>query len=275
MSVIRDVLFQIEAIDLKKETALSEIENLISTKLKSLPAFKDTFDFEAVIRARPLVEGKSFHELISDYSYNPDVEKIKVGRANYPNEQIFYAAKNRITSMAEVRFIYANREKEIARYSYGRWDTKSLDLAIVIDTSKVKQYQATNLYHISNFIEECQRDYENDKEMGDFIEIYKYMAEKFVTPIREGEEYKYKITAAFSKFIFNRLPDCDGILYQSVQYPKEFNVALKPSVIESEKVKLSFAARQTYKKVGYNHFEETESINTTDIDYSNGTVTFK
>jgi hypothetical protein len=276
MSVINDVLFQIEAIDLTNETALSEIETLISTKLKSLPAFKDAFAFEAIIRARPLEENQKFHELITNYSYNPDIQKIKVGRANYPNEQIFYASKNRCTAMAEVRFIYANREKEIARYSYGKWDiTKPLDLAVVIDISKVKQHQATDLYHISEFIEECQNDYKDDPEIGGFIEIYDYMAQKFATPIQEGEEYKYKITAAFSKFIFNKIPECDGILYQSVQFPKEFNVALKPSVIDSEKIKLTFAARQKYNRVGDNHFVETESINTTLIDYSQGSVMFK
>jgi len=275
MSNIKDILFQIEAIDLTKETALSEIENIVSTKLKSLPAFKDTFDFEAIIRARPLEEHENFHELITNYSYNPNVQKIKVGRANYPNEQIFYASKNRCTALAEVRFIYSNREKEIARYSYGRWDiTKPLDLAVVIDVSKVKQHQTTDLYHIAEFIEQCQNDYKDDSEIGGFVEIYDYFAKKFATPIKEGEEYKYKTTAAFSKFIFNRIPDCDGILYQSVEFPSEFNVALKPSVIDTGKVKLTFAARQTYNKVGNNHFKETESKNTTDIDYLKGTVTF-
>ena len=73
-----------------------------------------------------------------------------------------------------------------------------------------------------------------------------YLANKFTEPIWEGEEYKYKITAVFTNFIYSKLKIADGILYQSVQYPENYNVSLKKEVIDQQKVQLTFAVRQKF-----------------------------
>lgn len=90
----------------------------------------------------------------------------------------------------------------------------------------------------------------------------------------EGEEYKYKITSAFSNFIYSKPHIADGILYQSVQYPKYFNVALKKEVIDNNKLQLTIAARQKYIRTEGLNYREDESIQTENIDYDNSNITW-
>ena len=221
MTEIEKTIQEIENVDLKSEDAVSTIRTLVSTKLKRLPIFLTDLDLgEYLVRSRYLQDHEDFHRNIQDLSYNPNPENIKIGRANLEGQQIFYGSRFRVTSLAEVRFIYANREKASARYSLGKWDVKEkLHLATIITPELIREHKPTELFWLADFIEQKEKESEYDPELNGFISLYKYLANKFTEPIREGEEYKYKVTAVFSNFIYSRLQIADGILYQSVQYP--------------------------------------------------------
>jgi hypothetical protein len=91
------------------------------------------------------------------------------------------------TSLGEVRFIYANREKVEARYSLGRWDvTEKLPLATILTPELIRKHNAKELLGLADFIEEKENELKDDKEMSGFIDIYRYMAEKYSEPIQEG-----------------------------------------------------------------------------------------
>jgi hypothetical protein len=172
-----------------------------------------------------------------------------------------------------VRFIYANREKKEARYSLGRWEVKeNLKLATIVSPELIRKYNAKELFGLAEYIEQTNTELRNDIELAGFIDIYTYMAKKFMEAIQEGDEYRYKITAVFSNFIYSRLPVADGILYQSVQFPEYFNVALKKEVIEQNKIHLTFAAKQRYERIEGLNYKEVESVQTKDIDYASGFV---
>jgi hypothetical protein len=128
------------------------------------------------------------------------------------------------------------------------------------------------LFGLADFIEETEQQYKNDKELAGFLDISKYMANKYTEAIQEGEEYKYKITALFSNFIYSRLPVAQGILYQSVQYPENFNVALKKEVVDQGKIKLTFCAKQDYKRTEGLNYREENSIQAKSIDYKTSKV---
>ena len=251
MSNIIEAIDAIEKVDLNSEEAIDIIHNIISTKLRKLPIFmNDLVVGEPLVRSRYLKEDEEFHYAIQDYSYNPNPESIKIGRANLHGQPIFYGSRFRITSLAEVRFIYANREKEYARYSLSRWEVKEkIQLAAIVTPALIRKHNAKELFGLADFIEETELQYKDDSEIGGFLDIYKYMANKYTEAIQEGDENKYKITALFSNFIYSRLPMADGILYQSVQYPENFNVALKQDVVDKGKIKLTFCARQIFKRV--------------------------
>ncbi|MFM2326609.1 MAG: hypothetical protein RIR31_811, partial [Bacteroidota bacterium] len=97
-------------------------------------------------------------------------------------------------------------------------------------------------------------------------------AMKYVELIEEPEEYKYKITATFSNFIYSKLHVADGIIYQSVQCPQNFNIALKKEVVVPDNLLLTFAAKQVYERTGPTSFKEIDSVETTYIDYPNNRV---
>jgi hypothetical protein len=134
MSYIIETIEEIEKVNLKSEEAIDIIQGIISTRLRKLPIFmNDLIVGEPLIRSRYLKKEEDFHYKIQDYSYNPEPEHIKIGRANLQGQPIFYASRFRITSLAEVRFIYANREKDLARYSISRWEPKQkLQLAAIV-----------------------------------------------------------------------------------------------------------------------------------------------
>jgi hypothetical protein len=229
MTHIQQTLQKIDKVDLNSEDAVDTIHKIVSTELRKLPIFMtDLVVGEPLVRSRYLADNEDFHHTIQDYSYNPFPEYIKMGRANYPGQQIFYGSRFRVTSLGEVRFIYANREKAEARYSLGRWEVKNkLQLAAIVTPELIRKHNAKELFGLADFIEETEHEYKDEPELSGFINIYRYMASKYTESIQEGEEHKYKITAVFSNFIYSKLHISDGILYQSVQYPENFNVALK------------------------------------------------
>jgi hypothetical protein len=274
MSEVQSAIEEIEQIDLRQENAVEQIENIVKTKLRKLPIFlTDLKAGEPLVRARYLKDDEDYHYLVRDYSYNPFPEYIKIGRANYAGQPIFYGSRFRVTSLGEVRFIYANREKDEARYSLGRWEVvEKFPVAAIVTPELIREHNAKELFGLAEFIEEVENDYKNDKDMAGFIDIYRYMAKKYTEPIQEGEEHKYKITAIFSNFIYNKLPIANGILYQSVQYPENFNVALKKDVVDASKIKLTFCAKQKFLRIGHLHYREDASVQTDKFDYDNGKV---
>ncbi len=274
MNQIQETIQKIEAVDLKDDNAVERLHKIISTELRKLPTFMLDMDIgEPLVRARYLTDKENYHHLIKDYSFNPDPKKIKIGRANHIGQQVFYGARFRETALREVRFIYANREKKEARYSLGRWEVKeNLKLAAIVSPELIRKYKAKELFGLAEYIEQTNAELSSDKELAGFIDIYTYMAKKFIEAIQEGDEHKYKVTAVFSNFIYLRLPIADGILYQSVQHPENFNVALKREVVDRNKIHLTFAANQRYVRTGGLNYEEAESVQTTNIDYVSGHV---
>jgi RES domain len=276
MTEIEKTIQEIENIDLKKDDAVDIINTLISTKLKRLPIFMTDLKVgEPLVRSRYLNDNEDFHYTVQDFSYHPKPEYIKIGRANLEGQQIFYGSRFRVTSLAEVRFVYANREKESSRYSLGRWEVKQkLQMAAIVTPESIRKHNTKELFGLADFIEQTEKESENDPELKGFIGLYKYLADKYTEPIQEGEEHKYKITSVFSNFIYSKLHIADGILYQSVQYPENFNVALKKEVIDNNKLQLTFAARQKYIRTEGLNYKEDESIQTKKIDYDSSIITW-
>ncbi|WP_291097456.1 MULTISPECIES: RES domain-containing protein [unclassified Flavobacterium] len=269
MSNIDHIIKKIEAVDLKDEKAIEILENILSSNINKLPIFLTSFAVgKSLIRTRFLSDKEDFHHSIADFSYNPNPMYVKIGRVNYCEQQIFYGSRFRATSLGEIRFIYANKVNNKARFSIGKWEVKrKLRLAAIISPELINHHNAEELFGLAEFIKETEEKFINKEEFKEYIEIYKYIAKKFTEPIQENEEYKYKITAVFSNFIFSKFKDIDGIIYQSVQYPVHFNIALKKNVIDLNQIQLTNASKQTFAIENKIHFKEQETIEASKIDY--------
>ena len=276
MSTILKAIDSLESIDLKSADAVSQLQKIISTQLRNLPIFlTDLKVNERVVRARFIDEKEGFHKQIKDYSYNPYPNKVKMGRANLEGQQIFYGSRYRVTALGEVKFIYANRMRDYAHYSLGGWDlVEKLDLAAIVLPEEIRKHNAKELFGLADFIEEKANELKNDPVTGGLLEVYKYMSMKFREPVQEGEEHKYTITAVFSDFIYSKLKTADGLLYQSVQYPENFNIALKKEVIDNNRLQLMFAVRQKFERTGHLEYKEVDSIQATNIDLNTAIITW-
>jgi hypothetical protein len=266
----------LESVDLKSADAVSQLQKIISTQLRNLPIFlTDLKVNERVVRARFIDEKEGFHKQIKDYSYNPYPDKVKIGRANLESQQIFYGSRYRVTALGEVKFIYANRMRDYAHYSLGGWDlVGKLDLAAIVLPGEIRKHNAKELFGLADFIEGKANELKNDPVSGGLLEVYEYMSMKFREPIQEGEEHKYTITAVFSDFIYSKLKIADGLLYQSVQYPENFNIALKKEVIDNNKLQLMFAVRQKFERTCHLEYKEVDSIQATNIDLNTAIITW-
>lgn len=275
MSTIQEAIEELEKIDLKSNDAIDKIQKIISTKLRNLPIFlTDLKVGEPLVRTRYLDEKEDYHKTVQDFSYNPVPAKINFGRANLPGQPIFYGSRFRVTALAEVRFVYANRMKDITRYSFGRWEVQNdqINLAAIVSPDHIRKHNAQELFELADYIEELAEANKNDKILSGMLGVYDYIADKYRVPVQEGEEYKYKLTAVFSNFIYEKLHQADEILYQSVPYPENFNVALKKEVVDAGKVKLSFAVQQKFERTGAMNYKEIGSIEAQKIDNASNTV---
>lgn len=274
MSYVQEVIAELEKVNLENEGSQSVIQEIISTKLQKLPIFlNDLKTGEPVVRARFMVDPDNLPTSIQDFSFNPNRDNIRLGRANFAGQQVFYASRFRITSFAEVRFVYANREKEKTSYAISRWEpTTKLNLAAIVTPELIRKHNSTELFGLADYIEQIEQKHKNDPEMSGFLDIYRYMSQKYTEAIQEGEEYKYKITAVFSNFIYSKLPIADGILYQSVQYPQNFNIALRKEVVEQAKIKMTFCAKQDFIRTGGLNYKEVNSIQATEINHEKNSV---
>lgn len=91
MSQIEQAIQEMEKVDLQRDDAIGILEKIISEKLRSLPIFMtDMITGDPLVRSRYLNEKEDFHHSVHDYSYNPFPEQVKIGRANYKGQQIFY-----------------------------------------------------------------------------------------------------------------------------------------------------------------------------------------
>ena len=277
MTNIESAIEAIESVNLETDEASDQLHSIITTRLKRLPIFLTDLNIgEYLVRARYLTEDEDFHHYIQDYSYHPKPEFIRLLRANLPSQQVFYASRFRVTALAEMRLVTANRENKFARYSLGRWDVRQkLNLAAIITPKSIRDNKSVELYHLADFIDQKGIELSNDGEMKGFIDLYKYLSNKFREPVLEGEENKYKITAAFSNFIHSMRPgEADGILYQSVQYPEHFNIAIQRTAIDDGKLQLTNAWRQKFERIEGLHYKEIESIQALNIDYQSSKITW-
>lgn len=207
------------------------------------------------VRARIYENLSDYYRTIHDHSYNIYPEYIKIGRANKPHQQIFYAGRSRITSLAEVNIIENKMEEEIVSYAVSRWQLKKyIKLAAIFNVSNIEQIDAWELQGFLEYVKNTISDHP-DKTI---IKVYKFISGLFAERVAKGEEYKYVLTSAFANILYEKFPEIGGIMYQSVKDPRSYNLALKKEYIDNGYFLPDTFVKNEYQRYNIIELDETK-----------------
>jgi hypothetical protein len=212
------------------------------------------------VRCRIHNSTTSFFNNVKDISYHTDVENIKsFGRANEPGQSVFYCSDDDWISYVETSPIARNgqdAEKEIV--TTGLWiATTDILVASVLNNEKIrgKNKKIDSISQDFEKITKMQGD-ENAKIVEEF---FQFLSSEFAQE-SNGNSNQYKITAAFTNYIFNSVKQADGILFPSSLYiEKGLNFALKTNVVD-KKMKFHSAIRRIMEKKRKTSYVETELL---------------
>tara|TARA_B110000046_G_scaffold169411_1_gene188514 strand:+ start:2014 stop:2862 length:849 start_codon:yes stop_codon:yes gene_type:complete len=246
----------------KQESSIESyifIKNLLNTIEFNFPVvfYKKGSRF---VRSRIHKKENEYFRKVSDISYRTDVEDIRdFGRANEPAQSVFYCSNNDWISYVETSEIVSkNKEKAFEEFTTGLWiATEDIMVVYVLTNDEIRG--------INTEIDEISKDFENYlKEQSDEnAEILKnllhFLSLEF-SQKAENNPNHYKITSAFTNYVFDSLEQADGILYPSTLYPeKGLNFALKNSAVD-KKLKFHSAIRRKTELKYENKYVETDLI---------------
>ncbi len=190
-----------------------------------------------LIRARIWNEIPKIPVNISELSYNPTPSE-KFGRANCIGDIIFYASLNLDDSLVPdymnvLLETINHNDKYIDRkyFALSSWIVKK-DLSIVLLGSSLKHSKKTQNkrdYYLDSIVDLPQDFKEKSLIFDDFF------SNEFSKVVVNDSDFEYKLSAAYSKFIFNY--NIDGIIYNSVASNGACsNIALKKNIIDNKSV---------------------------------------
>ena len=184
---------------------------------------------------------KNIHSV--SYIHNKDIlEKyVDFGRANKPKQAVFYGSiispeieMARATAYLETSEIIQNLDnyKEIEEvFTVSRWKVlKDIEILDVCFSNKI-----TNKSEYSNLSKKRQTKFINHfKLKKHYKEQNIFFSNEFArNDIRNSENYKYKISAAFANYIWENTK-LKGITYPSVQSQYQGqNIVLLPEIVEN------------------------------------------
>jgi hypothetical protein len=176
---------------------------------------------------------EKFLTTVERISYPPLNRINNFGRCNSEKQQVFYGAFELRQScdiiIVNPISVCTNecqiKENEIV--TIGAWRViKSFDYYIVFPTNREIKH-----------IEEFKKQY-NEKNI--LMSLNDFLRDEMGKVISEGEEYKYKITAAFSNIIFNKGHNIKAILYPSTKLGDGigYNIVFRKEAIDNNYLQL-------------------------------------
>jgi hypothetical protein len=210
-------------------------------------------------------------ETVDQLSYIQDIKNIKkFGRANEPGQSVFYCANNDILSFIETSSIAREqKDKDFEYITTGIWIATEDITAVSLLTNENIRGQHSEIDDFSKSFENIITN-QNDESAYAVSGLFQFLSKEF-SRTAEGNHNHYKITAAFTNYIFDSVERADGVLYPSTLYPTQgFNFAFKPEVVDN---KMQFYAAQRIKmqNMGNKKYVETEKIES-QINYSRSNI---
>ncbi len=212
------------------------------------------------VRCRVHNNETDFFNKVSELSYRKDIQNIKsFGRANEPGQSVFYCADDDALSLMETSEVARKQiDKPVEYITTGLWvSTEDIYAVNLLSNEDIRgKHASVDKYSIDfeKLVEE-----QNDENARMLRNMLEFLSKEFSRP-SNGNSNHYKITTAFTNYIFDSVDKADGILYPSTIYTeKGFNFALKPEVVE-RKMRFLAANRRKMENVGQKNYVETEFI---------------
>jgi len=274
------IIENIELVDLLDDDAYDKVYKILNTQIGKMGTFAFDLNYHPDLfycRARIMKNVKDYFDEISDHSYNPKLNLIKMGRANIKEQQILYLGRTRPTALAEVNIIENQKDKKLVSYGISRWQPiKQLKIVAVVDPTTIDQIEADEIRDLQETVRTVRKELIKTNQNG-YLKLYEYFGSKFRELIVKGEEHKYKITSAFSNMVFDLNKNIDGIMYQSVKLPQYYNLAIKKDKVDEYYFKPSHFVKNIYERENITKLKDVaievaksfdESKNTIEWEYS-------
>lgn len=268
LSSIEESIATVKAIDFNSDDAYRKVLDALSS-IKKLPVILYKMPKGDIIyRARINSENKLFTK-VSEISAPKEKYILKYGRANQPNQVIFYGSETRpvaylefVTQLAETTPI----GKE-AIITIGAWKLlKELKLVLIFNPALTRD-NYYNKYHgeaFDDFIEKLPTEFRKGT-----IKFFEFIGSEYAR-LSDNNDKTYKITCAYSNILYGHR-DCDGLIYPSVQFGgKGFNVALKKNVVSEKNIQIDSVMADKFiaiqQKNGKHNFLNNASIYVREIN---------
>lgn len=248
-SNVEEYVKKIETIILNEFDILPNILNLIKPKV---------FNF-GIFRVREISTFSNIN-LFSEHSY-PPINKVGLGRCNFPKFPVFYCSNNPFTAMVEVirQSDYKNK-----KYCISKWE--------IIDSEEEFIFQPflqTDLHSKNEFklisekeIDRLNEPFENklnESQKAGFIEYLKYLHSSFI----KAKDYSISATLAY-RALFKFNISTDILMYPSVQTDRKgVNMAIHPNFVDNK-----MQIKRLYVVELDNYNRETDTFNITVLKYA-------
>lgn len=197
------------------------------------PSNTDTF-LSTFYRAR---EFDTFTDLslIREHSY-PPIDKVKMGRCNFPNKPVFYCSNNAMTALIEVVRNYNGSEK---KYCLSKWELVKTNSDLIFESFLHSNLPEENVFgkigkdiqkRISEpFMISYQKMISKKQEEG-LIEYLRFFNDSFLN----DKNYSLSASIAYESLYANHNYRTDVLMYPSVQTQyKGVNLAMNPNFVEN------------------------------------------
>ncbi|TWP24359.1 hypothetical protein ETU10_03710 [Apibacter muscae] len=240
-----------------------EIYNLLKNGIKKIPLPEAKLSKGAFIdRVRKNNDNELFTH-INDLGYIKDPKIIdkclnSFGRANCPHQVMFYGAiettlidKQRATAIFETSNLFRHNLDSTTGeyYTVSRW--KSVEEITLVEVV-FSEYSCNNnpdIKHSYNKqIEFLQKLNLSEEDEQFFIDFLKFISDEFSKKVNIGEDYNYKISAAYTNLVLEN-PNIQGIIYPSVQTASQgVNIVLPPKIVDDYLTPTICSTQIVYKK---------------------------
>jgi len=173
--------------------------------------------------------------LIREHSY-PPIDKVTMGRCNFPNKPVFYCSNDAMTALIEVVKNYNGSDK---KYCLSKWELIKTDSDLIFESFLNSKLPEENIFReigkgIQKRISEpftisLQEKLSKEQEEG-LVEYLKFFDESFLN----DKNYSLSASIAHEALYANHNYRTDVLMYPSVQTQfKGVNLAMNPNFVEN------------------------------------------
>jgi hypothetical protein len=210
-------------------------------------------------RCRLHRNNEDFFSFKSDISYRKDFLDIKTfGRGNEPAQSMFYCSDSQKVSFIETSQITReNKLVDSELLTTGVWKVENpLKVVNILSNESIKGK--------NKIVDDMHNDFETfiaqAGTSGEILKIFlNFISEEF-TRDAKGDSSKYKISCAFTNYVYKMYPYIDGIVFPSAMFPDDgVNFVLWPETVD-KKLRFITARRERMEKIGEKEYNEIETI---------------